>query len=105
MTRKPIDLAVHRSIVDGDLKRCSADLQRAFAGVAFDPMRWTQPPWGDQVGGFWALAAKGEQVLWYNDIEGGFSVSRFVTWGSIPDSEYWCNQDDLCTALNRLMSE
>ncbi len=32
---------------------------------------------------------KDSLVLWYNDIEDGFNVSRFTTWGAIPDDEYW----------------
>jgi hypothetical protein len=41
-------------------------------------------------------------VLWYNDIEDGFNVSRFVQWGEIPSDEYWCSQDPLQYALPKL---
>jgi hypothetical protein len=43
-----------------------------------------------------------DRVLWYNDIEEGFNVSRFTTVGSIPSTEYWCNQDELRWALSAL---
>lgn len=88
-----------------ELGECSAAAQAFFAAIAFTPVKWKQSPWGDESGGFWAVAAKGDRVLWYNDIEGGFNVSRFVTRGEIPAEEYWCNQDDLCIAIARLISE
>lgn len=42
------------------------------------------------------------RVLWFNDIEEGFNVSRFEEAGLIPDDEYWCNQDELHRALRNL---
>lgn len=45
--------------------------------------------------GFWAIAVIENRVLWYNDIEEGFNVSNFTEPGTIPSTEYWCNQDEL----------
>jgi hypothetical protein len=92
-------------VVERDLARCSSDLSDFFTSIAFTPLRWRLSPWGDRDGGVWAIAKAGDRVVWYNDIEGGFNVSRFVTNGEIPADEYWCNQDDLCLALVRLISE
>jgi hypothetical protein len=76
------------------------DEQRAyFKSVAFKPSKWTQAPYGDEGGGFWAIAADDDRVLWYNDIEEGFNVSTFTERGTIPPDEYWCNQDELKFAL------
>jgi len=44
-------------------------------------------------------------VLWYNDIEDGFNVSRFEARGEIPRDEYWCDRDPLHWALVRLQGE
>lgn len=57
------------------------------------PVKWSQHPWGDLGGGFWVVGLIGRQVIWYNDIEQGFNVSRYEEAGTI--SEYWCNQDEL----------
>src|ERR1700720_2971969 len=102
MTRNPISLEDLQVLVRKELVACSDDRRAFFAGVAFDPVKWQQSPWGHVSGGFWALATFHDRVLWYNDIEEGFNVSRFGTVGVIPDDEYWCHQDALCVALAEL---
>jgi hypothetical protein len=57
------------------------------------PVKWQLHPWGDRGGGFWVVGIIGQQVVWYNDIEGGFNLSRYDGPGEI--AEYWCNQDEL----------
>jgi hypothetical protein len=44
----------------------------------------------------------GRAVVWYNDIEGGFNRSRYERYGTI--SDYYCNQDELEMAIQRLVS-
>jgi hypothetical protein len=53
-------------------------------------------------GGFWAVAVDDDRVLWYNDVEDGFNVSRFARRGEIPRDEYWCNQSSLRQMLPAL---
>jgi len=93
------------AILADQLQECSPDQQSFFTQVAGRPAKWQQSPWGNAGGGFWVVAIRDGRVLWYNDIEHGFNVSRFVTTGIIPDSEYWCNQDELRWALPRLAGE
>ena len=57
------------------------------------PVRWSLSKWGELGGGFWVVGLLGEHVVWFNDIEWGFNVSRYEDYGVI--SEYWCNQDEL----------
>src|SRR5262245_10455051 len=99
----PVDREELRSILERELARCSAELRAFFARIAIAAVRWRQSPWGDSSGGFWAVATYEGQVLWYNDIEDGFNVSRFITAGEIPRDQYWCNEDHLCVALSGLM--
>ena len=61
--------------------------------IRIPPAKWQLRPWGDKGGGFWVVGILGQQVVWYNDIEGGFNVSCYETPGLI--AEYWCNQDEL----------
>ena len=77
MTWRPVAKDELLLLVSRDLARCAPHLREFFERVAFDPVRWQQSPWGLKGGGFWALAAIGNIVLWYNDIEEGFNVSRF----------------------------
>lgn len=70
--------------------------------VAIEPARWLQTKWAADIGGFWAIAVESDRVLWYNEYEEGFNVSRFTIRGVIPDDQYWCNQDPICLALPEL---
>jgi hypothetical protein len=105
MTWTPISLPELESLVTSDLAECSEELRALFARVRIEPTKWRQRPWGNEGGGFWAVAVHRDRVLWYNDIECGFNVSRFADWGEIPDREYWCNQDKLPWALPRLVGQ
>ena len=69
--------------------------------VRITPEKWAQHPWGDEGGGFWVVAILGNTVLWYNDIEEGFNLSRWKSFGHI--NEYHCNQDRLEVSLQRLI--
>lgn len=76
-----------------------------FQGASIAPAKWRLTPWGDEGGGFRAVAVNLDRVLWYNDIEEGFNVSRFDVEGENPRDEYWCNHDPLRWALPRLQGE
>lgn len=79
-------------------------LERKFwDSVCIDPEKWQQNPFGNAGGGFWAVALIGRIVVWYNDIEDGFNRSRYLSYGTIPANEYWCNQDRLEVQVRQLM--
>jgi hypothetical protein len=105
LTWQPISPSALEELVSRELGDCPGDQQRFFAQVRIAPAKWQLPPWGDDGGGFWAVAVYGNRVLWYNDIEDGFNVSTFVVPGEIPQGEYWCNQDELRWALPRLQGD
>ena len=67
--------------------------KKAVGDNTYQPKKWQQHPYGDQGGGFWAVAILGRTVIWYNDIEEGFNVSAYSQYGEI--GVYWCNQDSL----------
>jgi hypothetical protein len=71
--------------------------------IRVPPEKWVLHPWGDQGGGFWAVAIVGARVVWFNDIEDGFNVSRYTTPGFI--SEYWCNHDELQHTIYSLLRQ
>jgi len=71
--------------------------------VRVKPMKWRQHPWGDLGGGFWVVGILGCRIIWYNDIEDGFNVSRYEEAGTI--AEYWCNQDDLHHVIWKLRQQ
>jgi hypothetical protein len=77
--------------------------RRFWDAIAIAPQKWEQTPYGNDGGGFWAVAILGTTVIWYNDIEDGFNRSTYQSFGTIPDNEYWCNQDDLEWPIRDLM--
>ena len=105
MTWHPISLTDLQSMLSHDLADCSEEQREFFARASIVPARWRLSPWGDEGGGFWAVAVHEDRVLWYNDIEDGLNVSKFEVTGEIPRDEYWCNQDPLVWALPRLQGE
>lgn len=68
--------------------------------IKVEPAKWVEKEFGDLGGGFWAVAICGTKVIWYNDIEEGFNISSYRTFGEI--DEYYCNQDELSWAITRL---
>jgi hypothetical protein len=74
--------------------------ERIWEVVKVIPEKWQQHPHGDVGGGFWAVAIIGCRVLWFNDIEDGFNLSVYSRFGQI--DEYWCNQDELEWAVQRV---
>ncbi len=77
--------------------------RRLWQMVLIPPTRWHQHPWGDDLGGFWVVGIIGQRVIWFNEIEGGFNVSRYFAYGTI--EEYWCDQDELCHVMRKLRHE
>ena len=51
---------------------------------------------------FWVVALTGNYIVWYNDIEEGFSISKFVEKGKI--KQYQAIKNDLNTALIKLLN-
>ena len=78
----------------------TVELQKFWGLIRIDPEKWTESTHRKEGGGFWVVGICGKQVIWYNDIEDGFNISTYKTYGKI--DEYWCNQDDLATAVTNL---
>jgi hypothetical protein len=67
------------------------------------PEKWQEPQYGKEGGGFWVVAICGYNVIWYNDIEDGFNISRYNKYGTI--SEYQCCQVLLDDAVIGLLGQ
>ncbi|WP_052496567.1 hypothetical protein [Pedobacter lusitanus] len=71
--------------------------------IKIQPQKWQETSYGDEGGGFWVVAIFGNSVIFYNDIEDGFNISSYETYGRI--SEYACEQSELNWILERLYNE
>ncbi|WP_218569289.1 hypothetical protein [Pseudomonas sp. F(2018)] len=94
---QPIQLHELKALIAQQVVECSPETCALFEANAIAPQKWALSSWGNDGGGFWAIAIIGKTVLWYNDIEEGFNTSSFTHEGTI--EQYWCNQDTLHEAM------
>jgi len=81
-------------------KEMSSENFQFWNEIKFTPTKWTEHEFGDEGGGFWAVAKYKNFVLYYNDIEEGFNISEFEKDREI--KEYGAEQDELQFALIKL---
>ena len=95
---------VEKSWIDNDLENqfwlLDEPQQRFRNLIKVMPQKWQLSPIGDLGGGFYVVAIFGNQVLYFNDIEKGYNISEFNTFGVIND--YFCNQNELHHSINYL---
>jgi hypothetical protein len=94
---QPIDRATLDTWIADALAARDDAVRAAWALIRIEPEKWQCSPMGDRGGGFWAVAIDGDEVIWFNDIEGGFNRGPFTRRGVI--AEYTCNQDDFDLVL------
>ncbi|MGD1877639.1 MAG: hypothetical protein ACFB13_09090 [Kiloniellaceae bacterium] len=102
MTVRPTTEADIWDLINAALDRMTVAQQRLWEVIQIMPEQWSQRPWSDVAGGFWAVAIIGRYVIWYNHIEGGFNRSTFSEFGEI--NEYRCNQDGLEEAVQPVLN-
>lgn len=100
MNWKPVTLDELNAQITAGLAHADDAVRAAWEKIRIEPQKWQCSPWGDDGGGFWAVAISDGTVVWFNDIEDGFNVSPFKQHGTI--GEYYCNQDDFGTFLMAL---
>ncbi len=90
---KPISLIdLENLVLAGELEL--DDEQRNFWDIIrIEPEKWEEKEYGNEGGGFWVVAIFGKEVIWYNDIEDGFNISKYVKYGEI--KTYECSQNEL----------
>lgn len=89
----PISLSeLDEWISRGEL-RLESELLNFWNLIKITPQKWQEKEYGNEGGGFWAVAIFGSTVIYYNDIEDGFNMSPYETYGQI--NEYTCEQAEL----------
>lgn len=102
MEWQPIsETAIWDNIIQAEV-RMNVEQLRLWDAIKITPKKWSQVPYGKEGGGFWAVAVLGEMVVWFNDIEDGYNVSHYKTFGII--EEYLCNQDELEYTIQSLLN-
>ncbi len=100
MSFKPINIdSLFVKIREGE-SRLRGDLANLWELIVVYPAHWQHRTSPVLASKFWVVAIFGEYVIWYNDIEEGFNISRYNEHGTI--GEYWANQDDLDECVRRV---
>ena len=93
----PTTVDALQKIIEGDLKECDDEQVSAFKKYAVEPyaapiLRY------DEMENAVVVARRGDEVIYWEDVEEGFNLSPVSPNGQI--LEHWCNQDELRFALN-----
>jgi hypothetical protein len=91
MSIKALSITELNNIISSSEKQLPADLKAVWDDIKITPQKWTEKSHGSQTDGFWAVAVTEGEVIWYNNLAGGFNLSSFSKKGEI--GEYW---DDDC---------
>src|SRR3546814_962980 len=57
--------------------------KRMWEMIKIEPEKWHAPVYGSGSYSFWTVGIFGNRVLWYNEIEGEFVISKIETYGKI----------------------
>ena len=97
---EPISIDELEAIIEESELDMSKGCQRFWEYIKINPEKWNLSPEGDAGGGFWVVAVIGKTCIYYNDIEDGFNVSSYETFGRIDN--YKCSQCDLLSQVDCL---
>ena len=86
-----------KKIVRDDLAECDEEQILAFKKYAVEPYVAPILRYG-QMENAVIVARRGDEVIYWEDVEEGFNLSPVSPNGQI--LEHWCNQDELRFALN-----
>ena len=96
----PITFSELNELIESGISKMSPDDIKLWKEVSINPEKWQEVELGEEGNGFWAVAIKGNQVIWYNDIEEGFNISTFSYYGKI--YEYNAEQDELQWTIRKI---
>jgi hypothetical protein len=100
MPWEPATVAEVKAIVERDLALCDDEERAVFRNWAVEP--YTAPIIRDgRRETVVVVARKGDDVLYWEDIEEGFNLSPVSSDGLV--LQHWCNQDELKFAIQRWM--
>lgn len=94
---QPATVEEVKTIVEEDLLECDAEQIAIFKRYAVEPYAARIVRYG-KAEGVVVVARRGNEVIYWEDVEYGFQVSPIGEDGRV--LEHWCNQDALGDGLN-----
>ena len=100
-TWTPISLDELEALIQVELNECSDELRGVFTKFRVPAYLAPLERYG-KLGEVFVVARRGDEVLYYEDVEEGFNFSPVDLNGRV--LEHWCNQDELRFALVHWLS-
>lgn len=97
MDWQPATIEEVKQIVEEDLSKCDSEQFSVYEKYKVEPYLAPIIRYGEEETVV-IVARKGDEVIYWEDVEDGFNVSPISPDGRI--LEHWCNQDELNSALN-----
>jgi hypothetical protein len=69
------DLIIHTE------SQLMGELENLWKLIRILPEKWQHKTYCTESSGFWVVAIFGREVIWYNDIEGGFDIGEYNQYG------------------------
>jgi site-specific DNA-adenine methylase len=100
MTWTPITIEEIYDMILATERDLNGELLNFWELIKIYPEKWNEETYGKEGNGFWVVGLIGRRVIYFNDIEEGFNISDYKTYGTI--DYYFCNQDKLVWAIQEL---
>jgi hypothetical protein len=100
MTWTPITIEEIYDMILATERDLNGELLNFWELIKIYPEKWNEETYGKEGNGFWVVGLIGRRVIYFNDIEEGFNISDYKTYGTIDN--YFCNQDKLVWAIQEL---
>ncbi len=65
-TWQPLPLTELNNIIDREEKLLVGDVNEFWQRIKISPVKWIEEEYGNEGGGFWAVAIYKNKVIWYN---------------------------------------
>ena len=100
MALNPISSDTIINLIAEDEAKMEQDTRAWWKTIKIIPEKWSQVSYPNKGIEFWVVGLAGKTAIYYNDIEEGFNISGFKTYGHLDDTGY--EQDELQWTMIKL---
>lgn len=100
---EPITINELNTLINSGAAKLNANQLWFWNTVKILPEKWDNIYLGERES-FWVIALFGKNVIWYNDVEEGFNVSSYNSYGTIETGNLGAEQDELNWCINKIIN-
>jgi hypothetical protein len=102
MAWNPISLDAMMDLIAEGEAEMEQDMLASWNLIKTAPEKWDQESYRDEEVKFWVVGLAGKTAIYYQDIEEGFNISGFTTYGHLDETGY--EQDELQWTMKKLFT-